>query len=56
MVSRPDIALSQRTGGNQGYSVTITLTNGNHLVCAAAVNIGVGVNRQLGGCLRLCVG
>jgi cell wall-associated NlpC family hydrolase len=55
-VSRPDIALTRNVGGNQGYSVTINLSTGNHLVCAAAVNIGVGVNRQLGGCLKLYVG
>ncbi|MEO7259699.1 MAG: C40 family peptidase [Jatrophihabitantaceae bacterium] len=55
-VSRPDIALSQQVGSNQGYSVTITLSTGNHLVCAAATNIDVGVNRQLGGCLKLYVG
>ncbi|MEO6504106.1 MAG: NlpC/P60 family protein [Jatrophihabitantaceae bacterium] len=55
-VSRPDIALSKGVGGNQGYAVTITLRDGDHLVCAAAVNIGVGVNRQLGGCLRVSVG
>ncbi len=56
VVSRPDIALSKGVGGNQGFSVTITLRDGNHLVCAAAVNIGVGVNRQLGGCLKVSVG
>lgn len=56
VVSRPDIALSRNVGGNQGYSVTITLRDGNHLVCAAAVNIGVGVNRQLGACLKVSVG
>ena len=56
VVARPDIALSKGVGGNQGYSVTITLREGSHLVCAAAVNIGVGVNRQLGGCLKVFVG
>jgi cell wall-associated NlpC family hydrolase len=56
VVSRPDIALSQHVGDNQGYSVTITLSTGNHLVCAAATNIDIGVNRQLGGCLKLYVG
>lgn len=56
VVARPDIALSRNVGGNQGYSITITLRDGYHLVCAAAVNIGVGVNRQLGGCLRVVVG
>ena len=56
VVSRPDIALSRNVGGNQGYSVTITLRDGTHLVCAAAVNIGVGVNRQLGSCLKVYVG
>jgi cell wall-associated NlpC family hydrolase len=56
VVPRPDIALSKGVGANQGYSVTITLRDGSHLVCAAAVNIGVGVNRQLGGCLKVVVG
>lgn len=56
VVSRPDIALSQHVGDNQGFSITITLSTGNHLVCAAATNIGVGVNRQLGACLKLYVG
>jgi len=56
VVSRPDIALAQNVGDNQGFSVTITLSTGNHLVCAAATNIGVGVNRQLGACLKLYVG
>jgi len=56
VVSRPDIALSQHVGDNQGFSVTITLSTGNHLVCAAATNISIGVNRQLGPCLTLYVG
>ncbi len=56
VVARPDIAVSQNVGDNQGFSVTITLSTGNHQVCAAATNIGVGVNRQLGGCLKLYVG
>lgn len=56
VVARPDIALSRNVGGNQGFSVSVTLRDGNHLVCAAAVNIGVGFNRQLGSCLRVSVG
>lgn len=56
VVSRPDIALSRNVGGNQGFSVTITVRDGSHLVCAAAVNIGIGVNRQLGSCLKVYVG
>jgi cell wall-associated NlpC family hydrolase len=56
VVARPDIALSRQVGSNQGFSVTITLSTGTHLVCAAATNIAIGVNRQLGGCLKLWVG
>ena len=56
VVSRPDIAQSQGVGSNQGYSVTISLSTGNHLVCAAATNIDIGANRQLGACLKLYVG
>jgi len=56
VVSRPDIALSQHVGDNQGFSLTITLKTGNHLVCAAATNISVGVDRPLGACLKLYVG
>ncbi|MDQ1743152.1 MAG: peptidoglycan DL-endopeptidase CwlO [Pseudonocardiales bacterium] len=56
VVSRPDIAQSQQVGSNQGFSVTITLSTGSHLVCAAATNIGEGANGQLGSCLKLYVG
>ena len=54
-MARPDVAQSWHTGPKPGYSLTISLTNGAHLVCTAAGNLGIGTNKQL-GCLRVWVG
>lgn len=47
-VPRPDLVVSQHTGPDAGYSLTVAASTGSHNVCLWAVNIGIGVNKPLG--------
>jgi cell wall-associated NlpC family hydrolase len=48
VVARPDVVYARHTGPKPGFALTTTMANGSHRVCVTAVNIGVGVNKQLG--------
>jgi L,D-peptidoglycan transpeptidase YkuD (ErfK/YbiS/YcfS/YnhG family) len=44
-VARPDVALARHTGPKQGYAITVPgVAAGSHLVCAYALNIGLGTS------------
>jgi len=55
VVARPDVVYARHTGSKPGFSLTTTMANGGHRVCVTAVNIGVGLNKQL-GCRSVWVG
>ena len=46
--SRPDVNAVYRITGNHGYSVTIPLAAGPHLVCAYAIDTSGGINPEIG--------
>lgn len=47
-VARPDVAKAKGTGPTPGFKLSLTATAGSHAVCIIAVNVGSGVNSQLG--------
>jgi cell wall-associated NlpC family hydrolase len=55
VVARPDVVYARHTGPKPGFSLTTTMANGSHRMCATAVNIGVGLNKLL-GCRSVWVG
>ena len=47
--SRPDVAAYLGIGGQSGYALTIPgIPNGRHLICAVALNDGLGSDQNLG--------
>ena len=50
-VSRSDIARAYpKAGAKHGFSTTVAVPSGSHLVCIAGVNVGAGTNAAVGGC------
>jgi hypothetical protein len=48
-LARPDLATSYPSSGtDHGYSVLLPLATGSHRICVWAINLGPGVNLQLG--------
>lgn len=47
-IARPELVTSQHTGPAAGYTFSVAANTGSHLICAWAVNIGVGANKYLG--------
>jgi hypothetical protein len=52
--SRPDVGLVYHKGDNHGFSTVLAASNGRHVVCVTAVNLGQGRSSVL-GCLWVTV-
>lgn len=53
--SRPDVATAYAVGTEHGFSGTVPVAPGSHVVCVYAINVGLGITNPTLGCAELTV-